>query len=154
MEPRHRHAHTSGRLIDRFRDRVWGQDITPLADTTIIRSVAAFFGRDFSTVRFRRGGILPHVVPFPYSAVVFGDCVNIRRGSEAVLSDPHVMAEELFHVIQWRTMGWLRISVAYLFFHVTRGYGGNPIEREAKGRADDYCAALEARTRTGPASRG
>lgn len=135
------------RLFDQLRDRLWGQDITFLADDAIIRSVGSFFGRDFSTVRFRRGGILPHIVPFPYSAVVFGTSINIRQGSESLLSSPRVMAEELFHVVQWARMGPIRISAAYLFYHLTRGYAGNPIEREAKERADVFCAALEGRSR-------
>ncbi len=129
------------RPFDRLRDRLWGEDITSLADEAIVRSVGSFFGRDFSAVRFRRGGILPYIVPFPYSAVVFGNSINIRRGSESLLTDPHVMAEELFHVIQWRRMGPMRISIAYLFYHLTRGYAGNPIEREAKERADVFCAS-------------
>jgi hypothetical protein len=133
-------------LFDRVRDRLWGEDITSLADGTIIRSIGAFFGRDFSAVCFRRGGILPYIVPYPYSAVVFGNTVNIRRGLESVLFDPHVMAEELFHVIQWQRMGRIRIAFAYLFYHLTRGYAGNPIERQAKERADAYCASLNARS--------
>jgi hypothetical protein len=131
-----------------MRARLWGEDITSLAAGRLIDSAGAFFGHDFSRVRFRRGGILPYVVPFPYSAVVFGATVNVRRGYESILSDPHVMAEELFHVIQWSRMGPIRISISYLYYHLTRGYAGNPIEREAKRRADAFCAALESRSRS------
>jgi hypothetical protein len=129
-----------GRLLTRIVNRLWGADISPLADRRLIGSIGAFFGRDFSAVRFRRGGILPFVVPFPYSAVVFGNTVNIRRGYEPVLRDPRVMAEELFHVIQWARMGPVRMAAAYPLYHLVRGYSGNPIESEAKERADAFCA--------------
>jgi hypothetical protein len=101
----------TGGLLTRVTNRLWGVDISSLADRALIDSVGAFFGYDFSRVRFRRGGILPHVVPFPYSAVVFGTTVNVRRGLESILADPHVMAEELFHVIQWSRMGPVRVSL-------------------------------------------
>jgi hypothetical protein len=128
-----------GRFLARIGERLWGADISPLADQRLIGSIGAFFGWDFSAVRFRRGGILPYVVPFPYSAVVFGNTVNIRRGYEPVLRDPRVMAEELFHVIQWARMGPVRMAAAYPFYHLIRGYAGNPIEREAKQRAEAFC---------------
>jgi hypothetical protein len=124
----------------RLMDRLRGRDISSLADDRLIEEIGRFFGEDFSRVYFTLGGILPHVVPFHYSAIVFGDMVNIRRGAEKVLSDPCVMAEELFHVIQWRRMGLVRIAVRYLYYHVTRGYAGNPIEREAKAQADRFVA--------------
>ncbi len=125
-----------GRLLTRIGERLWGADISPLADNALVGSIGAFFGWDFSAVRFRRGGILPYVVPFPYSAVVFGNTVNIRRGYEPVLHDPRVMAEELFHVIQWARMGPVRMAIAYPFYHLVGGYAGNPIERrgQAEGR--------------------
>jgi hypothetical protein len=128
-----------GCFLARIGERLWGADISPLADQRLIGSIGAFFGWEFSAVRFRRGGILPYVVPFPYSAVVFGNTVNVRRGAEPVLRDPRVMAEELFHVIQWARMGPVRMAAAYPFYHLVRGYAGNPIEREAKQRADAYC---------------
>jgi hypothetical protein len=124
----------------RLMDRLRGRDISSLADDRLIESIGRFFREDFSGVRFTSGGILPHVVPFHYSAIVFGNTVNIRRGAERVLSDPRVMAEELFHVIQWKRTGPLRMAVRYLYYHVTRGYAGNPIEREAKGQAARFVA--------------
>jgi hypothetical protein len=135
------------RLSIRIRDRLWGTDISSVAGEALIRSIGGFFGRDFSAVRFYRGGVLPYIIPFPYSAVVFGNSVNIRRGAELVLSDPHIMAEELYHVIQWRRMGPIRMSVSYAWNHLRRGYAGNPIERQAKERADVYCAFLETGSR-------
>jgi len=134
------------RFFSRVKERLWGEDITSLADTALIDSIGVFFGRDFSAVRFRRGGILPCVVPFPYSAVVFFKTVNIRKGYESVLRDPRVMAEELFHVSQWARMGPIRISFSYVFNHLRRGYEGNPIENEAKERADAFCASLKSAT--------
>jgi hypothetical protein len=131
-------------LLTRIVNRLWGTDITALADHALIGFIGAFYTWDFSAVRFRRGGILPYVVPFPYSAVVIGNTVNIRRGAEPVLRDPHVMAEELFHVVQWGRMGLIRISAAYLFYHAIRGYAGNPIERQAKQKADAFCASQKA----------
>ena len=136
------------RFFPWIKERLWGEDISSLADTALIDSIGVFFGRDFSTVRFRRGGILPYIVPFPYSAVVFFKTVNIRRGYESVLRDPHVMAEELFHVIQWARMGPIRISFSYVYNHLTRGYGRNPIENEAKKRADAFCASVKSATRS------
>lgn len=147
------------RLLTRIGKRLWGADISPHADKALVGSIGAFFGWDFSAVRFRRGGILPYVVPFPYSAVVFGNTVNIRRGFESVLRDPRVMAEELFHVIQWARMGPVRMAIAYPFYHLVRGYAGNPIEREAKQKADAYCtnranrASLKSGTRRTTQSR-
>jgi len=122
-------------------------EITPAGNGALIGSIGAFFGHDLSAVRFRRGGILPYVVPFPYSAVVFGNTVNIRRGFESVLSDPLVMAEEMFHVIQWRRMGPIRMSVLYVWQHLRRGYAGNLIERQAKQQADAFCASIRAESR-------
>lgn len=125
-------------MVSLLRDRLRGRDISSVKDEELIGCVGAFFGEDFSGVRFYTGGVLPYLVPFPYSAVVFGNMINIRRGYERVLGDRHVMAEELFHVIQWRRMGRVRMSVFYLFYHLTRGYAANPIECEAKRRADEF----------------
>jgi len=130
-----------------IRDRLWGADITATGNGALIRSIGAFFGSDLSAVRFRRGGILPYVVPFPYSAVVFCNTVNIRRGFESVLSDPRIMAEEMFHVIQWRRMGPIRMSVLYVWYHLRRGYAGNLIERQAKQQADAFCASIRVESR-------
>lgn len=128
-----------GRRFARIVEFAWGADISSLADPELVGSIGAYFGHDVSAVRFRRGGILPWVVPFPYSAVVFGKTVNIRRGYEAVLRDPRVMAEELFHVIQWARLGRARMAISYVCGHLRHGYAGNPIEREAKQRAIAYC---------------
>lgn len=136
-----------GGLCAGIVDRLWGADISSLADHTLIGAIGRFFGRDFAAVRFRRGGILPYVVPFPYSAVVFGSTVNIRRGFEPVLRDPRVMAEELFHVIQWASLGPIRMAAAYLFYHVIHGYAGNPLERQAKQHACEFCASLKEKPR-------
>jgi hypothetical protein len=133
-----------GRTFARIIELFWGADISTRADHALVRSLGTFFGHDFSAVRFRRGGVLPRVVPFPYSAVVFFSTVNVRRGYESVLRDPHVMAEELFHVIQWARMGALRMSISYIWNHLRHGYADNPIEREAKQRADAFCAFLNA----------
>ncbi len=129
-------------MVSYLKNRLRGRDISFLKDDGLIRSVGTFFGEDFSDVRFCTGGILPFVVPFPYSAVVIGETINIRKGCEYVLSDPHIMAEELFHVVQWRSLGWTRLPPLYLFYHLTRGYRANPIEREAKRRADSFTALL------------
>ncbi len=134
-------------FFTRVRDRLWGTDIPSPGNEALIGSIGAFFGYDFSAVRFCRGGVLPYIVPFHYSAVVFGNSVNIRRGFESVLSDPHIMAEELYHVIQWRRMGPIRMSALYVWHHLRWGYAGNPLERQAKERADALCAFLEARSR-------
>jgi hypothetical protein len=133
-----------GGLIRRIGDRLWGTDIPEPGNGALLASIGAFFGENLTPVRFRRGGILPHVVPFPYSAVVIGNSVNIRRGCESVLTDPRVMAEEMFHVIQWARMGPIRMSLCYVWHHVRRGYGGNPIEVEAKQQADAFCASHKA----------
>jgi hypothetical protein len=129
-------------MVSCLINRLQGRDISFLKDEELIRSVGVFFGEDFSDVRFCTGGVLPFVVPFPYSAVVIHETINIREGYEHVLSDPHVMAEELFHVIQWRSLGWTRLPPLYLFYHLTQGYRTNPIEREAKRRADAFIAHL------------
>jgi hypothetical protein len=131
----------------RIQDRLWGAGIPSADNEALIRSIGAFFGFDLSSVCFRRGGILPYIVPFHYSAVVIGNNINIRRGAELVLTDPRIMAEEMFHVIQWNQMGPIRMSIAYIWHHLRRGYAGNPIERQAKQQADAFCAFLDAESR-------
>ncbi|MBN2224228.1 MAG: hypothetical protein JW765_06095 [Deltaproteobacteria bacterium] len=130
-----------------MRDRLWGAGIPSVGNEALIRSIGAFFGSDLSAVRFRRDGILPYIVPFHYSAVVIGNNVNIRRGAELVLTNPRIMAEEMFHVVQWRQMGPIRMSITYVWHHLRRGYAGNPIERQAKQQADAFCAFLKAESR-------
>lgn len=132
--------------FQRFIDWVWGTDITDDSHPKLMEKLGRHFGEDFSTVTFRRGGILPHVVPFPYAAIVFGETVNIRRGAEFVLGSPRVMAEECYHVLQWRRLGSIRMAVKYLFFAVTRGYDNNPLEVEAKEQASVFLRETEERT--------
>jgi len=125
---------------------VWGTDITEESHPELMEKIGRHFGEDFSSVTFRRGGILPHVVPFPYAAIVFGETVNIRRGAEFVLGSPRVMAEECYHVLQWRRLGSIRMAVKYLFFSVTRGYDHNPLEMEAKKQASGFLRETEEHT--------
>ncbi len=132
------------RLSNRIAALLWGTHISKPDNGALIASIGAFFGEDLAPVRFRRGGMLPYIVPFPYSAVVIGNNVNIRRGCESVLTNPHIMAEEMFHVIQWKRTGPVRMSLCYVWHHVRRGYAGNPIEKEAKRQADLFCASQKA----------
>lgn len=127
----------------RFIDWAWGEDITSDSYPELMERLGRHFGEDFSTITFRRGGILPHVVPFPYAAIVFGETVNIRKGAEFVLGSPRVMAEECYHVLQWRRLGRIRMAVRYLFFSVTRGYDNNPLEVEAKQQASGFLKETE-----------
>lgn len=131
----------------RFIERLWGVDITPAANRELVASIGEYFGEDFSKVRFRRGGILPYVVPFNYSAIVFGETVNVREGSEFLLDSPVVMAEELYHVVQWRRLGWARMPFVYIAGHLKSGYDGNRIEVEAKARAREYAESVRAKQR-------
>ena len=129
--------------FEKLIDWVWGTDITEDSHPELMNKLGRYFGEDFSSVRFRRGGILPHVIPFPYSAIVFGETVNIRQGSEFVLGSPRVMAEECFHVLQWRRLGSIKMAAKYLFFAVTRGYEKNPLEVEAKKQASAFLKNTE-----------
>ena len=132
--------------LEKLIDWVWGTDITEDSHPELMNKLGRYFGEDFSSVRFRRGGILPHVIPFPYSAIVFGETVNIRQGSEFVLGSPRVMAEECFHVLQWRRLGSIKMAAKYLFFAVTRGYDRNPLEVEAKEQASSFLKNTEEHT--------
>ena len=123
---------------EKFIEWVWGVDITNDSHPELMEKLGRYFGEDFSCVTFRRGGILPHIVPFPYAAIVFGETINIRKGAEFVLGSPRVMAEECYHVLQWRRLGRIRMTVKYLFFAVTRGYEKNPLEVEAKEQASGF----------------
>ncbi|MBN1573083.1 MAG: hypothetical protein JW984_07805 [Deltaproteobacteria bacterium] len=131
----------------RLREKLWGADITPIANRELISSIGDYFGHDFSKVRFRRGGILPYVVPFNYSAIVIGETVNVREGSEFLLDSPLVMAEELYHVIQWRRLGWGRMPFIYIASHLKNGYDGNRIEVEAKARAREFAKIVKSKQR-------
>ena len=122
----------------KIRERLFGRDISQLKDRELIKSIGDFFGYDFSGVKFKTGSLLPYIVPFRYSAIVFGETVYIRDGFISVLKDPHVMAEELYHVIQWRRLGWTRLPFIYIFNHLKWGYHKNPIEREAKSMAEKF----------------
>ncbi|MBN1883877.1 MAG: hypothetical protein JW885_17065 [Deltaproteobacteria bacterium] len=134
---------TISMVYKRFIEWVWGEDITADSFPELLEKIGCYFGEDFSSVTFRRGGILPHVVPFPYVAIVFGETVNVRRGAEFVLGSPRVVAEECYHVLQWRRLGVIRMAVKYLFFTVTRGYDNNPLEMEAKKQASEFLRETE-----------
>jgi len=133
-------------VFEKLIEWAWGTDITDDSHPELMRKLGRYFGEDFSSVTFRRGGILPHVVPFPYAAIVFGETVNIRQGAEFVLSSPRVMAEECYHVLQWRRLGSIRMVAKYLFFAVTRGYDNNPLEVEAKQQASGFLRETEEHT--------
>jgi len=122
----------------KIKEKFFGKDISKLKDSALIKSIGDYFGEDFSNVKFKTGSILPYIVPFPYSAIVFGETVYIRDGYESVIKDPRVMAEELYHVIQWRRLGWTRLPFIYIFNHLRWGYHKNPIEREAKSMAEKF----------------
>lgn len=124
-------------------EKVWGRDISNVADKGLIRSIGDYFGEDFSEIIFRVGGVLPYIVPFNYSAIVFGETINIKEGSEFVLKNPTVMAEELYHVVQWRRLGSLKLPVIYIMSHIKNGYNGNRIEVEAKKKARKYVRDME-----------
>lgn len=130
-------------------ERLWGVDITPAADRELIAAVGEYFSHDFSKVKFRRGGILPHVVPFNYSAIAIGETVNVRSGSEFLLDSPVVMAEELYHIIQWRRLGRIRLPVIYISGHLKNGYDGNRIEIEAKAKAREFTRSFKSAGRSG-----
>ena len=125
-------------LFSRLKVKLWGEDISSIANYTLIDLIGVHFGEDFTNVKFRRGGILPHIVPFNYSAIVIGQTVNIKKGAEFVLDSPLVMAEELYHVIQWRRLGWTRMPFIYIASHLKNGYNKNRIEVEAKLKAREY----------------
>ena len=127
----------------KFIESLWGVDITPTANRELIAAVGEYFGHDYSRVKFRRGGILPYVVPFNYSAIAIGETVNVRGGSEFLLDSPVVMAEELYHIIQWRRLGWIRLPFIYISSHLKNGYDGNQIEIEAKARAREFARSLK-----------
>jgi hypothetical protein len=122
----------------KIKEKLFGKDISKLKDKKLIKSIGDYFGEDFSNVKFKTGSILPYIVPFRYSAIVFGETVYIRDGYKSVLKDPHVMAEELYHVIQWRRMGWARLPFIYIINHLRWGYHKNPIEKEAKSMAEKF----------------
>jgi len=125
-------------LFSRLKEKLWGEDISSIANYALIDLVGAHFGEDFTNVKFRRGGILPHIVPFNYSAIVIGQTVNIKKGSESVFDSPLIMAEELYHIIQWRRLGWRRMPFIYIASHLKNGYNKNRIEVEAKLKAREY----------------
>lgn len=127
----------------RLKERLWGIDIAPLANRELIASVGEYFDEDFSRVKFRRGGILPYIVPFNYSAIVIGETINIKSGSEFLLDSPLVMAEELYHVIQWRRLGWTRMPFIYIASHLKNGYNKNLIEIEAKSKAREFVQSVK-----------
>jgi len=131
----------------RLKEKLWGVDIAPVANRELISSIGEYFGHDFSKVKFRRGGILPYIVPFNYSAIVIGETVNVREGSEFLLDSPLVMAEELYHVIQWRRLGCAKMPFVYIASHLKNGYGGNRIEVEAKARAREFADSVKSKQR-------
>ena len=125
-------------LFLKLKEKLWGEDISSTTNYTLINLVGVHFAEDFTNVKFRRGGILPHIVPFNYSAIVIGQTINVKRGSEFVLDSPLIMAEELYHVIQWRRLGWSRMPFIYIASHIKNGYDKNRIEMEAKLKAREY----------------
>jgi hypothetical protein len=125
-------------LFLKLKEKLWGEDISSITNNALIDLIGLHFGEDFTNVKFRRGGILPHIVPFNYSAIVIGQTINIKRGSEFVLNSSLIMAEELYHIIQWRRLGWSRMPFIYIASHLKNGYGKNRIEVEAKLKARKY----------------
>lgn len=123
-------------------EKIWGVDITNHADARLLKKIGAFFSRDFSKITIRTGGILPAIVPLRYTAIAIGKTINVAHGMKGVLSDPSVMAEELYHVIQWEKQGWGFFPLRYLYYHCARGYDKNPIEMEAKQKALLFCENL------------
>jgi hypothetical protein len=47
-----------------------------------------------------------------------------------------VMAEELAHVVQWNTWGYVAFAAQYISWHAMYGYRGNPFEIGARDYRD------------------
>lgn len=100
--------------------------------------VEKFYKTEFSNVRFRLGGLLPKVVPWDYAVIVFRNTINYNDGYGWLLNDDLTLAEELWHVVQWRRYGSIRLPIKYLMELRRNGYNGNFYEIEAKKMARDF----------------
>lgn len=50
--------------------------------------------------------------------------------------DDRWLAHEQKHKQQWRTEGYFKFAIKYLWYHFTRGYEKNPYEIEARAYAE------------------
>ena len=117
---------------------MFGKDITSQLSCEKLSQVEKFYRKDFSNVRFRLGGLIPKVVPWDYAAIVFYNTINYNKGCDWLLNDDLTLAEELWHVVQWRRNNCITLPVKYLIELYKNNYIGNSFEIEAKHMAQDF----------------
>ena len=115
-----------------------GKDITPELSLKKLSQVEEFYDAKFNNVRFRLGGLLPKIIPWNYAAIVFRYTINYRVGWGWLLNDDLTLAEELWHVMQWRRYGSIRLPIKYIIELRKNTYAGNCYEIEAKQMARDF----------------
>ena len=125
-------------MCEYIKQIIFGKDITPDLLTEKLGLIEEFYKKDFSKVRFRLGGLFPKIIPWNYAAIVFGKTINYSNGFKWLLNDDLTLAEELWHVVQWRDYGLITLPIKYLTELRRNGYSGNFYELEAKKMAKDF----------------
>jgi hypothetical protein len=73
--------------------------------------------------------IVPWLIPRWAQAQVWGRVILIRRGIKVT---EQLLAHELAHVLQWRSLGFIKFIFNYLKYYLRHGYLNHPLERQAQ----------------------
>jgi hypothetical protein len=126
------------KLFKHIKHYILGKDISSRLSIEKLNLVEEFYETDFRNVGFTSGGLLQKIIPWNYAAIVFVNTINYRIGYEWLINDDLTLAEELWHVTQWRKYGFIKLPIGYLVELRKNGYEGNAYEKEAKQKARDY----------------
>jgi len=77
---------------------------------------------------------VPWLIPTWARAQTWGQVILVRRGVELSL---RLLAHELAHVLQWRSLGVLGFMWRYARHFVRHGYENNPLEIAARLAEED-----------------
>lgn len=96
--------------------------------------------------------MVPRLIPRWAKAQAWWNVILVRKGVD--LSEM-LLAHELAHVVQWRTLGVFRFMLRYVRLLILHGYEAHPMEQDARAaEQSDYYRQwakeiLEARKKAG-----
>ena len=80
--------------------------------------------------------VVPWLIPTWARAQTWGNVILVRKGVELSV---RLLAHELAHVLQWRSLGGLGFVGRYARYHFRHGYEKNPLEIVARlAEEDDF----------------
>jgi hypothetical protein len=91
----------------------------------------ALSGAFLRPVRIR---LVPWLIPNWARAQTWGNLVLVKRATRLT---PELLAHELAHVLQWRSLGVVAFVSRYACYLIRHGYQNNPLEIVARLAATD-----------------